>query len=369
MAQNSCAEAMLTFVAPKCGLPAIRFTQSNKNDKQIALNGIPTLFVPEHQILSKDRTQFKTFLSTLNKNQCYFLRSGQNSGAGHWAILHFREGQGWQIFSTPVNQEMITDANGELIEEGAYKLLGNPDKGTAIWGVYMAHYSISIWEATRARVIDSINYVCGFRQTLSNDEVVCENSGTQLMEACEGQLVENHPYLNVEVNPNPEPESESESYSFTDYDTALDNFFIRIYECESVEGAEYLYNQYFLKPFEKLEGDDLRNNAAVHTITRIKNHPHLIGLQRNFLNRVETYCDNVRIDDNPWLSNDILQICAALSGVVMGGLILGGLIVFPASLLIGALLTTVSTLAIGYKLFDSCNDGEGYRPAAGITFF
>ncbi|NBX85405.1 MAG: hypothetical protein EBQ95_07350 [Gammaproteobacteria bacterium] len=239
MAQNSCAEAMLTFVAPKCGLPAIRFTNVTQNDIQIALNGIPKLFVPEHQILSKDRTKFKTFLNNLNKNQCYFLRSGQNSGAGHWAILHFREGQGWQIFSTPVNQEMITDANGELIEEGAYKLLGNPDKGTAVWGEQMTDYSISIWEATRERVIDSINFVCGFRSSPSRNSNTCEDVGTQLMEACEGRLVENHPYLNVEVLPNPEPEP----YSFKDYDAALDVFFRKIYECKTVQGPNYLYTK------------------------------------------------------------------------------------------------------------------------------
>jgi hypothetical protein len=199
----------------------------------------------------------------------------------------------------------------------------------------------------------------------SNNLNTCEDVGTQLMEACEGRLVENHPYLNVKVLPNPDPEP----YSFKDYDADLDVFIRNTYECKTFQGANHLYNKYFLEAFDKLKGDELRNNAARHTTKRLKNHAHLTGLHRGLLNHVEAYCDDIKIAENPWLSNDILQICAALSGVVMGGLILGGMIVFPASLLIGALLTTVSTLAIGYKLFDSCNDGEGYRPAAGFTFF
>ncbi len=194
MSQNRCAEEMLTFVAPKCGLPVIRFTNVTQNDHQIPLNA--ALIIPDASIFSRDRDNLIQFIKTLAPEKSYFLRVGQNSGAGHWSVLHRIPNQGWQLYSSPTSNCMLTTRDNQLIETGAYSILGNPD-GTARWGDGFSDYSIAIWEASRERVIDSINFVCGFRSSPSSNPNTCEDVGSKFMQDCGGRLVENHRYLNL----------------------------------------------------------------------------------------------------------------------------------------------------------------------------
>ena len=217
MSQNRCTEEMLTFVAPKCGLPAIRFTNVTQNDHQIPLNA--ALIIPDTSIFSRDRDNLREVIKTLDPGKSYFLRVGLNSGAGHWSVLHRIPNQGWQLYSSPTSNCMLTTRDNQLIETGAYSILGNPD-GTARWGDGYRDYSIALWEATRARVIDSINFVCGFRSSPSSNPNTCEDVGSKLMRDCEGRLVENHPYLSMIRPVAAAPEHTMEKFS-DDLDIAL----------------------------------------------------------------------------------------------------------------------------------------------------
>jgi hypothetical protein len=166
MSQNKCAEEMLTIAARKCELPQISFSNNAKNDHQIPLNA--PLLVPDHCIFSKDRGHFKNFIEGLDKNHSYILRTGQNSGAGHWSLLQFLPNQGWQLYSTSSNNCMLTNRNNVLIEDGVYSLLGNPN-GTAKWGNDLSNYSINIWTVTPEKVINCTNFICGFRASDSTN--------------------------------------------------------------------------------------------------------------------------------------------------------------------------------------------------------
>jgi hypothetical protein len=194
MSQNTCAEEMLTIAARRSGLAVIHFNNNPNNDHQIPLN--TALLIPDELIVSKDRVMFKKLIDGLDKNQSYILRTGTNSGAGHWSLLQFLPNQGWQLYSTSTNNRMLTTQDNTLIEDGVYSLLGNP-KGTAKWGAEMDEYAIHIWAATPRRVIDCTNFVCGFRSSPSPDAYECEDAGTQLMEACGGHFVKDHPYVNI----------------------------------------------------------------------------------------------------------------------------------------------------------------------------
>jgi hypothetical protein len=192
--QNICAEEMLSFASKKTLKAAFDFSKEKIDgaDFQIDLfyawiTSDSNLF--DQEIYSDNLENFKSVLNNLDTQHVYFLLTATAGGAGHWQCLHFIDNRGWQLYSTPTNNIMLTSPQGNLIEKNARERLFGSITGTQKWGTAQGERSIWIRTATPQRIILGANYVCIARTTKGTEEerkaaaleYTCKNSNPELI--------------------------------------------------------------------------------------------------------------------------------------------------------------------------------------------
>ncbi len=165
---QDCAECMSQKAAKMVMNIDLQFNYDNKiGDLQIDL-GPAFLISPDNQKQSwysgKNGDEFEKSLNILDKNKVYFMRTGINSGAGHWQIIFYNK-NGWISYSTETNNFKITE-NGKLTDRGKGLLVPY-----ATWGTEAGQYSYLVVEASKQNIINASNFIYDFR-TIGEDDAI-----------------------------------------------------------------------------------------------------------------------------------------------------------------------------------------------------
>jgi len=163
--QNDCAESMLKSCYEKLypgqtlsfDLSVLDLPQA---DLQPELLSVLVLDDDQTFLTSNDPRELERFLARLDKNQYYFLRTGQVGGAGHFQILRFMN-DGWELYSSPRNRQILT-LGENLTQAGKERLLGS-EHASARWGTQPGHYCLLVKSCTQERLQQLMVYLDAFR--------------------------------------------------------------------------------------------------------------------------------------------------------------------------------------------------------------
>jgi len=168
---QNCAEQMLITAANRCLSLDIKFIYHNKID-DVQLDISPAFIQTSN---NKKQMLFTGFseeallasFAELDKDKTYFLRTGTSSGAGHYQLVYFTEGQ-WFSYSTNNNNYNITTSAGSLSERAHGALLVCNKE---CWGFDNGQYSYLLVEADRETISRGANFIYDCR-TIGADSAV-----------------------------------------------------------------------------------------------------------------------------------------------------------------------------------------------------
>jgi len=119
--------------------------------------GIKTTERNRLEYFGKSEEELLTGLTTLNPDSLYFLRTGQNGGAGHYQLLYL-ENSSWHVYSSPTNHYILTDNNGNITEKGESLL-----RPFGTWGEQQGQYRYALTMATEDIILGVIDYIINLR--------------------------------------------------------------------------------------------------------------------------------------------------------------------------------------------------------------
>lgn len=119
--------------------------------------GIKTTERNRLEYFGKSEEELLTGLTTLNQDSLYFLRTGQNGGAGHYQLLYF-ENSSWHVYSSPTNHYILTDKNGNITEKGESLL-----RPFGTWGEQQGQYRYALTMASEDIILGVIDYIINLR--------------------------------------------------------------------------------------------------------------------------------------------------------------------------------------------------------------
>lgn len=111
----------------------------------------------------KNKRDFEqNFLSQLDSNHVYCLRTGINGGSGHWQTIFYNPArEQWHVYSTASNHFPLTMPNGKLSEDAKQRLLLT----TEPWGLDGGQYSFLLVEMTPERLANATRFVTQYQET------------------------------------------------------------------------------------------------------------------------------------------------------------------------------------------------------------
>jgi hypothetical protein len=176
--QLTCAEDMLEKAAEVVTATTITFPRENQGDVQADLGPVFSHLEPITWKKKPPSAALIDGIGSLDKEQAYFLRTGQIGGKneingkfyedrGHWQLLFFQEtaaGGVWHCYSSPNKPNDtyfdVTCPDGSLTDIAIEKLTISNQRN---WGDESGKFCIKLIAATPALVIETANYLLGFR--------------------------------------------------------------------------------------------------------------------------------------------------------------------------------------------------------------
>lgn len=166
---QDCAEQMLMRAAFVVNGTSIEFHYPQEvSDAQVDISEAFVIADGDSAVLTSGNSveTLANDLSKLDAKKAYFIRTGTNSGAGHWRFLYFdRYQQLWIMFSSPSNYYRMTTRSHQLTPEAIDDLI----KPYGKWGQENGENSILLQEATATRVMLCANFLFDIRTSNQPD--------------------------------------------------------------------------------------------------------------------------------------------------------------------------------------------------------
>ncbi|MGL5335659.1 MAG: hypothetical protein ACRC9R_05885 [Enterovibrio sp.] len=150
---NCCAEYCLSALALLLG-SRVEFEHNHYEERNFPLNLMDHIAYQDVKCIGSLETfDFHEWLTSLDKDQHYLVRSGTQMGAGHYAVLTCVEGD-WCAISSSSSSPVVLSENDQTVLENCCSLFC-PKDGAA-WGDGVADHSI-LFTPVNTNVLADLN--------------------------------------------------------------------------------------------------------------------------------------------------------------------------------------------------------------------